>query len=50
MEKLTRKSEVEYKGTIYTGMVIVERSIDEWKEKNEAVNKAAQLMGFAKTC
>jgi hypothetical protein len=29
MEKLTRGSEVEYKGTIYTGMVIVERSIDE---------------------
>jgi len=50
MEKLFRDSEVEYKGTIYTGIIIVEGSIDEWKGKNEAMNKAAQLMGFAKTC
>jgi len=39
MEKLTRNSEVEYKGTIFNGLVIVERSIDEWKEKMEQLIK-----------
>jgi hypothetical protein len=47
LKKVTRDSEVEYKGTIYNSIIIVGRSIGEWKGKNETIKNAAQVMGFA---
>jgi len=29
---------------------MVRRTIDEWKERNKAINSAADVMDFAKTC